>query len=515
VIAERQSPTEKQTASGPVPSLLRRYVWWIVAIALIGASAGIVRWAGTRPGYDPYGWLVWGYQTLHGGVSLRGAPSWKPLPWVFTTPFALFGHYQLWLWMTLAVAASFAGCIFAGRIAFRVVDDGGRAGRRWPAIGAAIFAGVALLLIFDNEGYSYLHYVLSVQSDPPIVSLCLAAIDLYMIRRHRWAIAMLTLASLGRPEVWPFLGLYCLWYWLRLQPNWKGFTYVAVCVLIVPLLWFGVPWITNGDPLVAANLAQGSPRELRSNKVLGTLGRFKDLNLWAVWALAAIGSAWAFWRRKRFVMVLFGCVAVWIVIEIAFALHGWPAVPRYVFEPAGVSIVIAAIGFGWLLAEIPQVLRAERLRALPAWAGVIAAAGLIGWGVPGAITRARNEHADIKLERARTAELSRLAGFVHLLGGTKRIYACGAPVVNVEFVSALGWLIHKNTDQIGYRPLVELRKRTPIVLLTSLPNGWAAYPWHTQPSMRATCDAKMRVIYVFTPHHPSGVLSPNNVPPRA
>ena len=53
----------------------------------------------TRPGFDPYGWLVWGQQTLTGTLDTNAAPSWKPLPYLFTVPYALVGHYQLWLWM--------------------------------------------------------------------------------------------------------------------------------------------------------------------------------------------------------------------------------------------------------------------------------------------------------------------------------------------------------------------------------------------------------------------------------
>jgi hypothetical protein len=509
VITESPTRTAAPAPRAPERSFLHRHVRWIVALVILGGSAAIVRWAGTRPGYDPYGWLIWGYQTLHGTISLRGAPSWKPLPWVFTTPFALFGHFQLWLWMTLAVAASIAGSVFAARIAFRVVDDSGR--HRWPAVAAAVAAALGLVLIFDNEGYSYLHYVLSVQSDPPIVSLCLAAIDLYMIRRHRWAIAMLTLASLGRPEVWPFLGLYCLWYWRRVDPG--AFWYVAFCVAIVPVLWFGVPTITNGDPLVAASLAQGSPRMLHSNRVLGTIARFKDLNLWPVWVAAGLGSAWAFYRRRGLVMALFACVVIWMVIEVAFSLHGWPSVPRYMFEPAGVSVVIAAIAFGWLLSgeitrSLPLALRGRR--GLPAWPGIVVAAGLLAWAVPGSIHRARAEHADLTIEHARTAELSRLAGIINVLGGRRALLHCGTPTLDVEWDSAAGWLLHLNTDQIGYKMQWELHQRSPIVLLTALPNGWAAYAWHARPA----CARRMRVLYLFTPHHRSGVVVPNRVPPK-
>ena len=66
-----------------------------MALAIVVIAAVILRWANTRPGYDPYGWLIWGYQTLHGSLDLGGAPSWKPFTLLFNVPYALFGHYAL------------------------------------------------------------------------------------------------------------------------------------------------------------------------------------------------------------------------------------------------------------------------------------------------------------------------------------------------------------------------------------------------------------------------------------
>ena len=71
----------------------------------------------------------------------------------------------------------------------------------------------------------------------------------------------------------------------------------------------------------------------------------------------------------------------WLVVEVAFALHGWPAVPRYIFEPAVVAIVLGGIAFGWLLREIPARLR------LPTWSGIGVAALLALALVPGALSR--------------------------------------------------------------------------------------------------------------------------------
>ena len=85
---------------------MSEHPWLSTGVVIVAVSTLLVAWARTRPSYDAYGWIVWGYQTLHGSLDLGGAPSWKPLPFLFTVPFALFGHYQLWLWMITACLRS-------------------------------------------------------------------------------------------------------------------------------------------------------------------------------------------------------------------------------------------------------------------------------------------------------------------------------------------------------------------------------------------------------------------------
>ena len=100
-------------------AFLSRYAWWFVGLGVVLAAAITLRWANTRPGYDPYGWLNWGYHTLRGTLDLGGAPSWKPFTFIFTVVYALFGHWALYLWMLTAVSISFSGAVFGGRIAYR------------------------------------------------------------------------------------------------------------------------------------------------------------------------------------------------------------------------------------------------------------------------------------------------------------------------------------------------------------------------------------------------------------
>jgi hypothetical protein len=468
---------------------LRRYAWWWVAIGLVILSAVLVRVTGTRPGYDPYGWLVWGRQTLHLSLDLGGAPSWKPLPYLFTVPYSLTGRFAMWLWMVTSVTISLSGSIFAGRLAYRLTGTDGD--NRWPAIAAALFAGVALLGIDQ-----YMHDILSVQSDPMIVSLCLAAIDCHLSRRHRWAFVLLVLGSLGRPEVWPFVGLYGIWAWWTIREmRWMVYTGLA----LIPILWFGIPTITNQRPFVSAQLALLSPRELHGNKFTGTINRYATLQYLPVQLAALAGFAMAAIRRDRVVLVLGAAVILWLVIEIAFALHGWPAVPRYMFEAEGVTIVIAGVAVGWLLKDgIPVSSPASR------WIGIGAVVVLAAFLISPAISRLRFEHSDLIHERARTKQIGLLAGTINHLGGYKQILACGEPVSNVEYVSILAWLTKLNVGKIGHRPQYELRQKYPIVLFTQLRNGWAVTPYRTPASERSSCS---HALFVSTPRQPNGVLS--------
>jgi len=157
--------------------------------------------------------------------------------------YAITGHYELWLWILTAVGISLAAVVFAARIAYRLMDPTPE--RRAAAIAAAIVAGLMVLGIRD-----YTHFILSAQSDTVIVALCLGAIDCHLSGRPRIAFVLLVLASLGRPEAWPFTGLYALWL-LRGRAR----VLVAVGLASIPLLWFGIPALTAKSWFVAGNLA--------------------------------------------------------------------------------------------------------------------------------------------------------------------------------------------------------------------------------------------------------------------
>jgi hypothetical protein len=452
----------------PAPELwtlrlfMRRHPWRTTAIAVLLIASVLVLWARTRPGFDPYGWLVWGHQTLTASLDTNAAPSWKPLPYLLTVPFALAGHYQLYLWMIASVAVSLGGLVFAGRIAYRLTNA--PAERRCAAVAAAAFAGVALLGI-----QNYSHYVLSAQSDPMIVTLCLGAIDCRLSKHPRWAFALGVLAALGRPEVWPFLGLYTIWAW-RAIPSMRWM--IGSGLLLIVLLWFGIPALTARSPFVAATNALGSGRRLHDNKVLGTLSRFLGMHEPPLELAALVAVAIAIYRRDRTTLALAGAIVAWVIVEIAFALHGWPGLVRYMFEAGGVMVVLAGVAVGKLLSDPP------RPRGVPSWAGPVLVVALVISLVPAAISGAGVEHKDLNSQRARTAELNRLIGVIRGLGGVAALRPCGEPLTRLEYQTALAWSLKDNVSRVGFKYGQAIQRGDPIVLFTPESTGWKVQAVH-------------------------------------
>ena len=536
-------------ATPPSGDLIRRIVaspWFWFCIADVIVSYGILRWARTSPGYDPYGWLDWGYHALRGTMDIKGAPSWKPITFLFTLPYSLLGHLSWWLWRVTALAFAIVGPVVAGHIAYRLV-------RRdeepiWPALIAALFAGLGIVMIVQ-----YWHYILSSQSDPMLVSFVLMAIDLLLSRRYRLTLLCLTAAGLGRPEVWALLGLYWLWCWFWV-PRMRG--WLVAALIVTPFMWFGVPVITGAYWDIAGKLAQHSVRELHSNKLFGTISRYGDLTYWPVLVTAGGTFLWALARRDWKVLGVAAVAIIWMIVEIWFVLsNGFPGVARYMFEAGAATIVLAGIGVGWLarvalgspaalgpepghaleraqltfpgmLARLERFVpgagastagtghgSAERRGgagsggrsplALRALAAVIALV-MIGFMAPYAKSAWDWEHIDIKSERNRTHSIYMLAKTIDAAGGARFITSCGVPTVDVGTASILAWYTHRNTAQVGYIPKKQIRLGGPVVLFTGLFNGWVLHTYNLKGAQAQRCRSLNNAYYLETAGHPNG-----------
>jgi hypothetical protein len=501
-VTDRPPLQRRVRAHVDVAELAYRYRWVLTAAGLLLVSLGIVLYARARPGYDPYGWLVWGKLTIHFKLDTNGAPSWKPLPFLFTAPYAVVGHYALWLWMVSAVAISLSGVIFAWRIAFRLTYA--RPERRYASYVAGLCAALLLFAMQDPVGnFNYTHYVLSAESDTIIVSLCLLAVDLHLSGHHKAAFWIWWLGALGRPEVWPFYGLAGLWLW-RYVPSYRRWLYASV--VLMAFLWFGIPGLSSKSILTAGNIAENSPRAIHGNKITGVITRFHELLPNTVWVLAVLTVAWAAWRRRIAILVLAAGALAWLVIEIAFALHGFPAVPRYMFEAGAVVGVLAAVFIGRIVHELPSLLSEWTRRLAGGGLGARLATHIGTWGtvlvllvVGGSMIGAahhqyRLERTDLRQQRARTVLIGRLSGVVRTLGASN-MFACGQPNIPIGYQSIFAWYAGVKTGVLYVSP--GFLKAHPHPLVNIYPTaglGWKVFPSHVDPAHAAACR-RMVLVY--------------------
>jgi hypothetical protein len=479
-VSTSQSLTDSPPPAPPAPAgtprrfagrFPRRRVWWLaVAVAVLGVSTVVVVATGMRPDYDGFGWLVWGRQVLHWNLNTDGAPSWKPLTFVFTLPYALAGAAQLWLWMVTSVAGAVGGCVFAARIAFRLT--GPSPGRRYAPYVAAGFAGICLLGID-----TYSHLVLIANSDPLIVTLCLGAIDSHLSGRRRLAFTFLVGASLGRPEAWVFAALYAGWGW-RGAPAMRWL--LVLGIVLIPVFWFTIPALTSHSWFIAGDLALGQKTVIHGNKILGVISRFRSLYELPMQLAALLGIGLAAARRDRVTLAIAGAGVLWVVIEIVFAYHGWSAVSRYLIEPAGVMVILAGGAVGRVLAD-------SRSSRLLRWAGPLLVLVLLAALTP--TVRHRADDARVALDNARKHEkqVDRLRGVVAQIGGADKVKSCGQPTSLLGFQSTLAWVVGLNVGDIGYRPGKAIDEGEEIVMFKPHEDGWQVRTYNLSAAQQTRC----------------------------
>jgi hypothetical protein len=477
---------------------LRRH-WWIpAAVGLLIVSLLILLWAKTRPVYDPYGWLVWGKLTLKGTLDTNGAPSWKPLAYLFTLPFSLAGYYSLWLWMVTSVAVSLAGLIFAWRIACRLVAADRL--HRYAGYAAGLFAALFVVVMQDVLAHSnYTHYVLSAESDTMVVSLVLAALDFHLTGRHRIAFWMWWLAGLGRPEAWPFLAVAGLYLWLR-DPGYRWWLFAALAGILV--LWFVPPGLSSKSFFTAGNIDQNSPRACRTGKVGCTASRFYNLEPVTVWVLAGLTVVMAAWRRWWKVLALAAVALAWLIIEIGFSIKGFSSVPRYMYEGGAIVAVLAAVFIGRVILEAPRVaqgllpkIRPRLATRLGGWGAAIVVVAIAASMFPAARTQVNYERADLKLDQARARSYYKLRTVVNRLGSA-RILACGQPNIPIEFQAVFAWYMGVNTGSLYVNQDKAKTYNHPLVnMYTTSSGGWGVIPSNIRTAAQAARCRNLTVIF--------------------
>jgi hypothetical protein len=470
-------PASKPVSDGNVRAGRRtlpiRVIGWTVAAATVLTAAIVfVALTRARPGYDAFGWLVWGRQTLHWNLNTDGAPSWKPLTFLFTLPYGLVKGAQQYLWVLTAVAGAFAGAGFAGRIAYRLSRRSPE--RRLGPVVAAIIAGVGVLGI---DGYA--HQLLIANADPMTATFCLAAIDSHMSKRPRLAFTMLVLVALGRPEAWLFAALYGIWVW-RSVPSSRWL--VVAGLALIPAIWFTIPALTSKSWLTPGDLDLNSVNAIHGSRFTGVIDRFVDLHDWPMELAALVAVGVAAWRRDRVTLTLAAAVVGWVAIEIVLALKGYSAVPRYLFEPAAVMVVLAASAAGLALGWVPA--RAPWLRWLSVVALIVFAAALY----PYLHQEAKTARDQVSQQKGFAKQLDRLSAVIAKVGGPGRILACGQPVTLVQFQSTVAWEVGLNVGNVGFRPGRSIHKGIPVVVLKPHDQGWQIRTYNIPGAKAAACE---------------------------
>jgi hypothetical protein len=409
----------------------------LACVAIAALSAAVLP---TVPSYDPWSWIVWGREVFdpHLSFTVGGGPSWKPLPVIFTTIFGLFGSAAPTLWVIAARVGGVMALVAAYRLASRLV--GGRAAGGW-----AVLAGVAALagVLLTQEWF---YYMFRGTSEPTLVGASLWAIDRHLDRRYGTAFVLGVVASLIRPEWWPFVILYAAWLWFR-QPRLR--VLLLLGLFSIPFFWFVPPWIGTGQPFIAASHAKDYNGHLGSDPFVEVLRRGADLQVVPslVLALAAVAVTW--WReRDRLILGLAASALAWWVLVVAMTLDGYPGLERFYLPAAGVICVLAGVG----LVRVAQLAGPVLSRRFSTgWVPVAAALILLAASVPFTISRIDTARAAKPIADRAVTRLDQMTAAVAAVGGHDAVYPCKSSfaAVNHGVQTALAWKLHVTLELVG------------------------------------------------------------------
>ena len=409
----------------------------LICIALGILSAAVLP---TVPSYDPWSWIVWGREVSdpHLSFVVSGGPSWKPLPFLFTTVWGLFGGAAPTLWVITARIGGLLGLVAAWRLASRLV------GGERPGVLAGALAVLGIVLTQD-----WAYYWLRGTSEVILIGASLWAVDRFLEGRHTQGFALGVAASLIRPEWWPFLGLYALWLWFRVPgfKTWPMRLLILVGLLCLPVLWFGPPWAGSGQPFLAATHASEYNGHLGSDRLRAVIGRGIDEQVLPALIAAIVAVAIGWWRdRDKLVLALGAGVVAWWIVVIAMTLDGYPGLERFFLPAAALTCVLGGVGITWLARLAGSAAGRHSTPVTVAAAGI-----LVAVCVPFTTTRASEARAAGPAASRAVSTLDQLSRAVVAAGGHHGVYPCKSSfaAVNHGVQTALAWKLHVTLERVG------------------------------------------------------------------
>ncbi len=378
------------------------------------------------PTYDPWAWVIWGREITEWNLDTRSGPSWKPLPVLFTTPFALAGETAApELWLVVAQAGGLLAFAYTYRLAARLAG--------WPA---GLIAAAGLFLADE-----FIRNFARGNSEGLLVGLCLWAVERHLDGRRRDAFLLGVAAGLLRPELWPFLLAYGLWL-MWSEPRTR--LLVVGCGGLTIVLWFVPEYFGSGDWMRAAERAREPNPDSAAFADFPFLETFRRSGavLMAPVLLGAVIALARAWNARERVRLTLGAVAAALMVAVAAMTQaGFAGNLRYVALPAALVCVLA--GAGWVDLVGDAVVRFGR-------AGAAAlAAVLLACVAPFVVADVEKLRFDLDVVRAESELYDRLPPIVADSGGAEALLRCG-PVYAPPFeVQAVAWAMHVHSAQVG------------------------------------------------------------------
>jgi hypothetical protein len=452
----------------------RLYLWLLGLALVVGGLSLLIP---STPSYDPWAWLVWGREILHGSLHTPGGPTWKPLPVIFTTVFALFGGAQPFLWLVVARAGALLSVLMVFVLAARFswgLRGPSLDGRRRLALAPAVVAGaIGVISLASTSGYvsaSALGY-----SEGLMVAATLIALERHLDGHPRQAFVLGFVAALDRPEIWLFWGPYGLWLMWR-DPGARALV-IGLGVLTL-FLWFVPQKWGSGSFTSGISRAQHPRSNSPAFAPCPFCAELKDhawrlviLRVKLAAAIAVLVAGALLWRRRDeaprrrtlvavTVIGLFGLV--WWLLVALETQAGFSGNDRYLVLGSALIILTGAVGYGWLGYELMGLLRRRFAGSAPParrWVvpGLASGAAAVMTVVylfapnfvgPGLID-VQATHAALVYQ----ANLRRdLVSLINRTGGPGAMKRCGSVMTEGFQVPMVAWYLNLRTLQVLDQP---------------------------------------------------------------
>jgi hypothetical protein len=424
-------------------------VWSVLTCIVLGVLSAAV--LPTVPSYDPWSWIVWGREITDPHISfiISGGPSWKPLPFIFTTVWGAFGDAAPTLWVITARIGGLLGLVAAWRLAYKLADGPERGGAI-PGIAAAVIAVAGVLLTQD-----WFYYFLHGTSETPLIGISLWAVDRIVEGKKIQAWWLMVAATWIRPEWLAPEVLYGVWL-IWSDPKFRTWPMLAMFGLGLasfPIAWFVPPWIGSGDAFLAASHASEYNGNLGPHPFIAVNSRGINDQVLPILAFAIGGVAIGSLRDRRGLVLGLGLgVILYYAVVVVETLKGYPGLERF-FLPAA-SLICVLGGYGIVrVAQLVGELVSGRTSA--GNAATVAAVGtfavLAAASVPFITTRISEAHDAFPQASLAVTTSNQMTKVAAAVGGRNGVFPCKTSfsAVNHGVQSEMAWKLKVPLERVG------------------------------------------------------------------